>query len=331
LTSGPFDSLAITDDHLFSLITVALAEDIGAGDITSQLLIPESTQAEMRFVAREDMVACGMFIPTAVYRKIPSPIGEGLDPAPHPSLPPNGGGVVTVEACVKEGQSVKPGTILAKANGPARSLLAGERVALNLMQRMCGVATLTAQYVEKVAGTKAIILDTRKTMPGLRALDKYAVRAGGGQNHRMGLFDMILIKDNHIALRGQDSGFGIQALIEDIRQKISSRIPNPESRTLIVVECDKLSQLEEVLAAKPDRILLDNMDVDTLHKAVTLAKGRIPLEASGGVSLKTVRAIAGTGVDYISVGKLTHSAPAVDIGADILFNQKPSKNNRLHL
>jgi len=284
-----------------NIIAAALAEDIGSGDITSQLLIPETAQVEMQFVARKDMVACGMFIPAAVYAQ--------LDPS------------VQVKVLVEEGQRVKKDSVLAKANGPARALLAGERVTLNFMQRMCGVATLTAQYVEAVRGTKAVILDTRKTMPGLRALDKYAVKAGGGQNHRMGLYDMVLVKDNHIGIG--DLGLGIGELIEQARKKMTSLITDHQSPIPIVVECDTLSQVEDALKAKPDRILLDNMDITTLRKAVVMADGKIPLEASGGVSLDTVRAIAETGVDYISVGKLTHSAPAADIGADIVIQSKP--------
>jgi len=279
------------------LIKTALAEDIGAGDITSQLLIPEQTQAEMRFVAHEETIACGTFIPAEVYAQLDT--------------------YVRTQALVQEGQRVGKGAVLAIAAGPARALLAGERVALNLMQRMCGVAMLTSRYVEAVRGTKTIILDTRKTMPGLRALDKYAVRTGGGQNHRMGLYDAVLIKDNHIGVGGR--GSGIRDLVERARAKLSSLTSVPRPPTPIIVECDTLSQVEQALAAAPDRILLDNMDLETLRKAVALAAGRIPLEASGGVSLDTIRAIAETGVDYISVGKLTHSAPAADIGAEASY------------
>lgn len=280
-----------------SLIVAALAEDIGSGDITSELLIPESAQATIGFVAREEMIACGTFIPAAVYHQL------------SPS--------VKVQVWRQDGQHVKKNTVLATATGPARALLTGERVALNLMQRMSGVATLTHDYVKAVAGTKAVILDTRKTIPGMRALDKYAVTCGGGKNHRMGLYDAVLIKDNHIAVGIRDSGLGIRELVEDVRKKLSFRIPNPESRTPVFVECDTIAQVEEALAAKSDRILLDNMDVKTLRQAVKLVGGKIPLEASGGVSLENIRAIAETGVDFISVGKLTHSAPAADIGADV--------------
>lgn len=270
--------------EFIDIIKRALLEDIGHGDVTSQLLIPENQQAEMAFVAREDMVACGVFIAELVYNMLGA----------------------SASASASEGELVKKDAVLAVAKGNARVLLTGERVALNLMQRMCGIANLTNQYVQAVAGTKAIILDTRKTMPNLRALDKYSVTVGGGKNHRMRLDDMVMIKDNHIALCG-----GIRQAVEKVRA--ATKLP-------IIVECDNLSQVEEAIAAAPDRIMLDNMDNETMKKAVALNVGRIPLEASGGVSLETVRSIAETGVDYISVGKLTHSAPAADIGADIIFS-----------
>jgi len=297
--SPKIQSLQEARGDITSIIDLALAEDIGTGDITSELLIPVEVQAEMLFVAREPMVACGLFVPGMVYERLKA--------------------MVTVENYCNEVQGVAKDTKLLKINGPARALLTGERVALNLMQRMCGVATLTRRYVDAVAGTKAVILDTRKTMPGMRAVDKYAVRIGGGQNHRMGLFDMVMVKDNHIAMRIRDSGYRIQELMDDLRKKLSSL--NPESRILppIIVECDTYDQVLEALAAKPDRILLDNMDLATMRRAVEMVGGRVPLEASGGVSLETVRGIAETGVDYISVGKLTHSAPNMDIGADIIY------------
>lgn len=274
-------------DELQKIIAGALAEDIGAGDITSELLIPADTQAEMVFIAREEMVACGMFVVDEVYRQLDCSI--------------------RVTSQLEEGSVAKKGQIFAIALGNARALLAGERVALNLIQRMCGVATLTQAYVEAVKGTKAIILDTRKTMPGLRVLDKYAVRMGGGQNHRMRLDDMVLIKDNHIVLCG------------DLKQAIAKV---KQSKLKVVVECDTLKQVIEVLDATPDRILLDNMTLGDLRGAVEIVAGRIPLEASGGVSLATVKAMAETGVDYISVGKITHSASAADIGADIKFKNQ---------
>lgn len=277
-------SLALPDKHaLQPLISLALREDIGKGDITSQLLIPEEARATMRLNAREPMVACGGFIAEMLYAALDASVK------------------VTLRA--REGQEVQAGDTLAELSGPARSLLTGERAALNLMQRMCGIATLTARYVGAVEGTGAVILDTRKTMPGLRLLDKYAVRAGGGQNHRMRLDDMVLIKDNHIALCGS-----VTAAVQKARQ--ADGLP-------VVVECDTLRQVEEALAAHPDRIMLDNMTPEQMRKAVLLAAGKIPLEASGGVSLDNVQAIARSGVHYISIGRLTHSAPAADIGADV--------------
>jgi nicotinate-nucleotide pyrophosphorylase (carboxylating) len=265
------------------IIAQALVEDIGQGDITSQLLIPKGATAKMDFNAREDLVVCGGFIPAMVYKKL--------------------GANIQVNTLLEEGAQVTSGATIATATGSAQLLLTGERVTLNLMQRMCGIAKLTSQFTAAVAGTKAKILDTRKTMPGLRILDKYAVRAGGGFNHRMRLDDMVLIKDNHIAVCGS---------ITNAVQKVRA-----ESKLPIVVECDTLAQVEEAIAAKPDRIMLDNMSIADIKKAVAMSGGNVPLEVSGGVSLESVRAIAQTGVDYISVGKLTHSAPAADIGADI--------------
>lgn len=268
------------------IIREALTEDIGAGDITSRLLIPPAATAEMVFAAREGIVACGTFIPELVYAE--------LDP------------LVRTQALAEEGIAVAEGTALVSVSGPAQALLTGERVCLNLMQRMCGVATLAHVYADAVRDTKAIILDTRKTMPGLRELDKYAVRAGGGENHRMRLDDMVLIKDNHIAIAGSIAGAVAKA--------------RAGTRLLVEVECDTAEQVHEALAANPDRILLDNMDLATMRACVELAAGRIPLEASGGISLDSIRVVAETGVDYISVGRLTHSAPAADIGADIVIH-----------
>lgn len=270
--------------EIIDIIKRALAEDIGQGDITSNLLIPEDLQAEMVFVARHDMVSCGTFIPEMVYNML------GAD----------------ASFVVKDGCLVGGGDILATAKGSARALLAGERVTLNIMQRMCGVASITNVYANAVEGTKAKILDTRKTIPNLRILDKYAVTVGGGKNHRMRLDDAVMIKDNHIALCG-----GIGEAVAKVRG--GTDLP-------IILECDNLMQVEEAISAKPDRILLDNMDNEMLRKAVIMVAGRIPLEASGGVSLATIRGIAETGVDYISVGKITHSVPASDIGADIIFS-----------
>lgn len=274
-------------DEVRRIIEAALAEDIGAGDVTSQRLIAEAQSAEMAFVAREALVVCGTEIVPLVFYKL-NPQIRCIVHAPS-------------------GSAVEKGAELIYVEGPARAILAAERVALNLLQRMSSVATLTAKYVKAVRGTKAIILDTRKTMPGLRELDKYAVRAGGGRNHRMRLDDAILIKDNHIAVCG--------GVAEAIKR---ARAGRGEGGTLpIIVECDTPAQVEAALQAGADRILLDNMTPDTLKQAVSMAAGRVKLEASGGVNLDNVRAIAESGVDFISVGRLTHSAPAVDIGLDV--------------
>lgn len=272
-------------DHqlLHRIISAALEEDVGMGDITSMVTLPSETRAKLDFVARKPMVLCGGFIPAKVYEQL--------------------GNVVSVECLKAEGAMLQAGDIIARACGSVKLLLTGERVALNFMQRMSGVATLAHAYVQAVEGTRAVILDTRKTMPGLRMLDKYAVKCGGASNHRMGLWDMILIKDNHIAACGS-----IALAVKKARA--ASTLP-------IEVECDTLQQLQEALAVKPERILLDNMDVAQLSAAVKMAKGAVALEASGGVSLHNIHEIAQTGVDYISVGALTHSAVAADIAADL--------------
>lgn len=268
------------------LIKAALAEDIGTGDVTSELLIAADAQASMAFVARQEMVLSGVDVPGLVYAEL------------------NGQVQVTQKAV--DGDKLAKGAVIAIVSGNARAILTGERTVLNIMQRMSAVATLTRKYVDAVAGTKTRILDTRKTMPGMRQADKYAVRMGGGMNHRMGLWDAVLVKDNHLA---QD--LGLKALVASLKPQAPSQMP-------IFVECDTLAQLQEVLAAKPDRIMLDNMSLDMLREAVKITAGKVPLEATGGVNLSNVRSIAETGVDYISIGAITHSAPAVDIGLDVI-------------
>ena len=264
-----------------TIIVHALAEDIGAGDVTSAATIPAGARGKFHLAAREEMVVCGLDVARGVFAQ--------LSPA------------IRFETFCSEGDVVKAGTKLAEIEGEVAPILAGERVALNLMQRMSGVATVTRQYVQAVAGTKAIIRDTRKTIPGLRILDKYAVLTGGGQNHRMRLDDAVLIKDNHIAMCG-----GIAQAVTSAKKQ---RLP-------VTVECDTLPQLEAALAAGADAVLLDNMPPELLRQAVQINAGRVKLEASGGVTLKNVRAIAETGVDYIAIGALTHSVRAVDIGLD---------------
>lgn len=264
-------------------LTAALAEDIGTGDVTSNSTIPADATTRFAMNARQDMVVCGAsFLPL---------LFSLLDAA------------VVVDLLVKDGDALKAGDTIAYLSGPARVLLAGERTALNLVQQLSGVATLTRRYVAALDGTGARVADTRKTIPGLRHLQKYAVSCGGGMNHRMGLYDAVLIKDNHIAVAG-----GVKQAVDAARS----------SGLSIEVEVDTLDQLEEALEAKADTVLLDNMSNDQLREAVGRTAGRATLEASGNVSLETIRAIAETGVDIISVGKLTHSAVAVDIGLDSL-------------
>lgn len=274
-----------------ALLRTALAEDIATGDITSNSTIPANVTARFAMKARAPMVVAGLVFLHELFAMV--------NPA------------ITVEIMAKEGARVAAGTTLATISGPARALLSGERVALNLVQQLSGVATLTRDYVDAVAGTGAIILDTRKTVLGLRQAQKYAVRCGGGQNHRMGLYDAVLIKDNHIAVAG-----GVTAAVNAAKAHAAAGMT-------IEVECDTLAQLHEALAAGCNIVLLDNMSNDQLREAVAAVKAHnaatgqaVKTEASGNVSLTTVRGIAQTGVDYISVGKLTHSAIAVDIGLD---------------
>jgi nicotinate-nucleotide pyrophosphorylase (carboxylating) len=258
----------------------ALAEDLGAGDLTTRAVVPEGAQARARIEQRAPGVVAGLGVAQAVF--------ERLD------------GSLAFRASAPEGEWREAG-VLAEISGPAASILAGERVALNFLGRLSGVATLTARYVQAVEGTGARILDTRKTTPGLRELEKAAVRAGGGVSHRSGLYDAILVKENHAALAG---GVG-----EATRRALAGA---PEGVT-VEVECATLGEVEAAVAAGVPRILLDNMAPAELRQAVELAGGRAELEASGGITLDTVRAVAETGVDYISVGALTHSAPALDV------------------
>jgi nicotinate-nucleotide pyrophosphorylase (carboxylating) len=275
-----------------ALIDMALAEDLGkTGDRTSLATIPATASGRAAFVARVEGVAAGL--PAAAL------VCHAVDPS------------LTFKALAVEGARFERGNTLATVAGPMRSLLAAERTALNFLQRLSGIATLTQKFVEAVAGTKAKLLDTRKTTPGWRLLEKYAVRMGGGFNHRIGLFDGILIKDNHLA------GLG-----GDIRRAIETARAFPGNEGLAVeVEVDSLQQLESALAARADIVLLDNMPLADLRAAVARRDAIAPatlLEASGGVHLLTVRDVAATGVDRISAGALTHSAPALDIGLDYL-------------
>ena len=266
-------------------VSDALAEDLGlAGDITTNATVPASAQGAAVFAARKPGVISGLAVAQATFRAVDERVG--------------------FEALVADGDAVVPGAVIAKVHGPARALLTGERVALNFMGRMSGIATLTRLYVDAVAGTKATIVDTRKTTPGLRAFEKYAVRCGGGMNHRVGLFDAILIKDNHIVAAG-----GLTAAIEAARTYAGHLVK-------IEVEVDTLAQLDEVLKHRVDVVLLDNMTPAQLRDAVKRVSGQMLTEASGGVNLDSVRGIAEAGVDLISIGALTHSAPVLDLGLD---------------
>jgi nicotinate-nucleotide pyrophosphorylase (carboxylating) len=263
------------------LIEQALLEDIHTGDITTQAVVPGYRPASARLIAKEPLVLAGLFVAQKVFLRL------------NPD--------VVFTACSAEGTRAGKGDILATVEGNASDLLMAERVALNLLQRMCGIATLTSRYVQAVSGTHARIVDTRKTTPGLREVEKYAVRVGGGINHRTGLYDGVLIKENHIAAAG-----GIAAAVSRARAYIPHTLK-------IEIETETPEQVEEALAAGADIIMLDNMDCDTMRHCVDLINGRALVEASGGVNLDSVRAIAETGVDIISIGALTHSPRAMDI------------------
>ncbi|MCU0487585.1 MAG: carboxylating nicotinate-nucleotide diphosphorylase [Anaerolineales bacterium] len=276
--------MPVTDlsPEIREIIQRSLAEDIGDGDITSQATVPDSLWLTGRMVARAEGIIAGLSVAKLVF--------HSLDQR------------VEFETLVSDGQVVSPLQTLARLRGPGQALLTGERTALNLLQRMSGIATATQRYVKAVEDTRAVILDTRKTAPGLRILDKLAVTLGGGQNHRTGLYDMALIKNNHIAAVGGDLAEAVQR----VRAFDSRHRP-------IEIEVRSLIELSQALELPVDRILLDNMTLDQLSQAVQMAAGRIPLEASGGVNLSSVADIARTGVDFISVGALTHSVQALDI------------------
>lgn len=268
------------------IVRAALEEDIGPGDITTEAVVPAGARAEAVILAKEEGVIAGLPVAEAAFRE--------LDPNMH------------FTALCRDGDRVSRGQAVARVEGSARAILTAERVALNLLQRLSGVATITARLCEKVRGTKARLVDTRKTTPGLRALEKYAVRAGGGSNHRLGLYDAILIKDNHIVLAG-----GIPAAVAAARARAGHTVK-------IEVEVETLAQLDEALAAGADIILLDNMDIETMCLAVQGAAGRALLEASGGITEATVAEVARTGVDVISVGALTHSVKALDLSLEVV-------------
>jgi nicotinate-nucleotide pyrophosphorylase (carboxylating) len=278
---------ALPDLLIEPVVRAALAEDLGrAGDITSQACIDPEARLNVRFAVRAAGVVAGLDCARLAL--------AAMDPA------------IRFSAQRRDGDGVEAGEVLAHAEGNARAILAAERTALNLMGRLSGVASLTRAYVDAVEGTGAVIVDTRKTTPGLRLLEKYAVRCGGGVNHRFGLDDAILIKDNHVAASG-----GVGEAVRRAKAAAGHLVK-------IEVEVDSLEQLDEALAWAPDVIMLDNFGLDDLREAVRRTAGRVRLEASGGVNLQTVRAIAETGVDVISVGALTHSAAVLDIGLDVV-------------
>jgi len=263
-------------------IAAYLAEDVGSGDITATI-IPESTQASAQVITREAMVLCGRAWVVEVFRQ--------LSPA------------IEIEWFCKEGQDVAAGAMLCQLTGPARALLTGERTALNLLQTLSATATVARCYAKAVAGTSCQILDTRKTLPGLRLAQKYAVKCGGCSNHRIGLFDAVLIKENHILASGS-----ISAAVGKARLTSSA---------MVEVEVESLTELEEALAAKPDRIMLDNFSLDDMRQAVQLNQGQVELEASGNINLNNIRSIAETGVDFISIGALTKNLNAIDLSMRI--------------
>lgn len=271
---------------LRDFIATALAEDIGPGDITTEALIPPGVEGKAEIIAKETLVLAGVDVAREVFHQV----------NPKISFTPN----------YEDGSELAPSTIIATLEGPLASLLTAERLALNLIQRLSGVATMTRQYVRKIEGTKARILDTRKTTPGLRALEKYAVRVGGGKNHRFGLFDGVLIKDNHIAAVGS---------ITEAVKRARERAPHILK---IEVETETLEQVGEAISAGADIIMLDNMGIETMLEAVRLINGKALVEASGGINLDNVRQVAETGVDLISVGAITHSARAMDISMEIV-------------
>ena len=275
--------MAVATDTVERIVLAALAEDIGAGDVTTDATVPVDAVGVADLLVKEAGVVCGLRVAETTFR--------ALDPD------------IRFEALTSDGDVVDPPAVVARISGSERAILTGERVALNFVGRLSGIATLTRRYVDAIEGTDAAVLDTRKTTPGLRELEKYAVACGGGRNHRFGLDDAVLVKDNHLRAAGS-----VSAAVELVRA--ATALP-------IEVECDTLDQVAEALAVGVDAILLDNMALDELRAAVELTAGRARLEASGGVTLDTIRAIAETGVDEISVGALTHSARSLDVSLEL--------------
>ncbi len=276
------------DSAINRLIETALEEDIGSGDVTTEATVPNFSMSKAFLNAREDLVLCGLNIAKTIFKKLDSSI--------------------CIESLHYDSEKISAGDTIAIIKGRTKPILTGERVALNFLQRLSGVATLTNIYVEKIKGTNAEILDTRKTTPGLRKLEKYAVRCGGGFNHRIGLYDQVLVKDNHIAALKNEKPNPIAAAVKRSRESYPS--------LLVEIEADNLNQVRQAIEAGADIVLLDNMQISQIKEAVAIANGKVKLEVSGGVNLNIVRDIAQTGVDFISIGALTHSARAVDIALD---------------
>ena len=278
----------LTAAEIRRAVRAALAEDLGGGDVTTRATVPANAKSVALMNAREPLTVAGIQFAELAFRELSSKI--------------------QIKKFARDGQRVKAGTPLLKISGSSRAILSAERIALNFVQRLSGVATATAQFADAVLGTRARILDTRKTTPGWRRFEKYAVACGGGKNHRFGLFDMVLIKDNHLVALQNEKPNAIAAAVAHARKKFP--------KLQVEVEADTLAQVAQAADAGADIILLDNMTPAQLRTAVKIVRGRAQTEASGGVSLKTVRTIALTGVDFISVGAITHSARAVDIGLD---------------
>ena len=287
MDGAAIEALDLPQFDLGEFVRRVLAEDLGSGgDVTSKATIDPFARFNAEMNCREPIVVAGLDIAIAFFR--------ALDRE------------VRIEPLVKDGDKVEAGTVLLRLDGNARAMLAAERSALNTLQHLSGIATMTRRYVETIEGTGATLLDTRKTIPGLRLLEKYAARMGGAENHRMRMDDGLLIKDKHVGV-----ACGVAEAVRAAKAY--------DSGLQIQVEVDRIEQIEPALEAGAERLLLDNMKLDTLREAVTLVAGRVPLEASGGVNLDTIRGIAETGVDYISVGRITQSAPAVDIGLDYVL------------
>ena len=287
MADAAMDVMGLPHFDLVEFVRRVLAEDLGSGgDVTSKATIDPFARFTADMNCREPIVVAGLDIATAFFRALDREI--------------------RIDRLVNDGELIESGTILLRLQGNARAMLAAERSALNTLQHLSGIATMTRRYVDAIAGTGATLLDTRKTIPGLRLLEKYAARMGGAENHRMRMDDGLLIKDNHVGVAG--------GVAEAVRAAKAF-----DSGLQIQVEVDRIDQIELALEAGAERLLLDNMKPDRLREAVALVAGRVPLEASGGVNLDTIRAIAETGVDYISVGRITQSAPAVDIGLDYVL------------